>query len=436
MGVIRTAGGFRRLSPQQRIVVILTCGTLAVVPAAALADRTSGWETSAAAVEKNVDGSLGLEGGHLPGSGALSVDGSLPNQPNPQDLLVYEPPEPGPQGIPSTALKAYRNAARTVGAEYPGCHIDWALIASIGRIESNHARGGYVDAKGNTLEPILGPVLNGVGPVAAIADTDGGRHDGDRVWDRAVGPTQFIPATWARYGADGNGDGVRDPNNIFDSTVATARYLCSGGLDLAKEDQLRAALYRYNNSDAYVETVIRWAKAYRGGVSEVPDSKVPLAVPDVVKVEAPSLPEHNASTGSGGGTGTAPRSASKIPTSPSGEPTAPQLPGQSTKPPASPTQPTSPDEEPPDDSTPPPDDGTTTPPPDEQCEDPDQTQDPEQTEAPEPSPDAEQDTGTTTTPPETCETEEDPADGDQQQEPSGTTQPTTTTSGTTASTEP
>ncbi len=76
------------------------------------------------------------------------------------------------------------------------CHIDWALIASIGRIESNHARGGYVDAAGTTREPILGPQLNGQGGFAAIPDTDQGLLDTDPVWDRAVGPTQFIPATW------------------------------------------------------------------------------------------------------------------------------------------------------------------------------------------------------------------------------------------------
>ncbi|WP_460444202.1 lytic transglycosylase domain-containing protein, partial [Amycolatopsis cihanbeyliensis] len=185
----------------------------------------------------------------------------------------------GPLGIPGSALKAYRNAADMVGVEQPGCRIDWALIASIGRIESNHARGGYVDGDGNTLEPILGPVLNGVGPVAAIADTDGGRYDGDAVWDRAVGPTQFIPSTWRGYAADGNGDGVSDPNNIYDATVATGRYLCSGGLDMAVDGELRAAVFRYNNSRTYVNTVVLWAEAYRQGVTPTPDSEVPVGAP-------------------------------------------------------------------------------------------------------------------------------------------------------------
>ncbi|WP_425266976.1 lytic murein transglycosylase [Amycolatopsis circi] len=216
--------------------------------------------------------------GYDPGIRGVAVDGRLPDAPAPIPLPAYDLPE-GPLGIPATALVAYRHAADVLGKEQPGCHIDWALIASIGRIESNHARGGYVDAAGTTLQPILGPQLNGTGPYAAIPDTDHGVLDHDPVWDRAVGPFQFIPATWRTYAADGNGDGKADPSNLFDASLAAARYLCSGGLDLANPDQLRTAIYRYNNSDAYVTTVILWAEAYRKGVAQVPDSPVPVGAP-------------------------------------------------------------------------------------------------------------------------------------------------------------
>jgi hypothetical protein len=205
-------------------------------------------------------------------------------------LPAYELPD-GPLGIPATALKAYQNAADILGRELPACHIDWALIASIGRIESNHARGGYVDGFGTTREPILGPQLNGQGGFAAIPDTDQGLLDTDPVWDRAVGPTQFIPATWKGYAADGNGDGKSDPNNLFDAALATGRYLCSGGFDVAKPDQLRGAIYRYNNSDTYVNTVILWADAYRNGIMQVPDSTVPVGAPNAAALPAPpSIP--------------------------------------------------------------------------------------------------------------------------------------------------
>ncbi|QRP47567.1 lytic transglycosylase domain-containing protein [Amycolatopsis sp. FDAARGOS 1241] len=216
----------------------------------------------------------------------LAVDGSLPQPPTPQPLTVpgFVPgigsaTPSGPLGIPASMLKAYKNAADIMAREQPGCHLDWALIAAIGRVESNHARGGFVDAEGNTLEPILGPVLDGSGSFAAIPDTDGGKYDGDPLWDRAVGATQFIPGTWRGYASDGNGDGVSDPDNIYDETLATARYLCSGGLDLSTDQMQRVAVRRYNNSQSYVDTVMAYAAAYRGGVSSLPDSQVPIGAP-------------------------------------------------------------------------------------------------------------------------------------------------------------
>ncbi|WP_033261256.1 lytic transglycosylase domain-containing protein [Amycolatopsis vancoresmycina] len=225
----------------------------------------------------------------------IAVDGSLPQPPLPEPLVVPggragSAGISGPLGIPASMLKAYKNAADILAKEQPNCHLDWALIASIGRIESNHARGGYVNANGDTLEPILGPVLNGAGAFAAIPDTDGGKYDGDPVWDRAVGPTQFIPSTWRGYASDGNGDGVSNPNNIYDEALATARYLCSGGLDLSTDSGQRVAVRRYNNSQSYVDTVLAWAAAYRAGVSQLPDSQVPIGAPDAPDAAAAGAP--------------------------------------------------------------------------------------------------------------------------------------------------
>jgi hypothetical protein len=264
---------------RHRTILAVTGGLLAVVPTFVASDTAAGWVNLASAVHT---GDAVLQGGYnplAPSIEQIAVDGSLPQAPVPLPLPAYELPS-GPLDIPATALAAYRHAADIMGREQPGCHIDWALIASIGRIESNHARGGYVDAKGNTLEPILGPVLDGSGPFAAIPDTDQGRLDGDKTWDRAVGPAQFVPSTWWGYASDGNRDGEANPNNVFDSMLATARYLCSGGLHLADPDQLRTAIYRYNNSDTYVNEVILWAEAYRRNVLAVPDSKVPVGAPN------------------------------------------------------------------------------------------------------------------------------------------------------------
>jgi hypothetical protein len=80
---------------------------------------------------------------------------------------------------------------------------------------------------------------------------------------------QFLPGTWSRYAADGDGDGRADPQNVYDATLAAARYLCSGGLNLREQTQVMTAILRYNNSMAYAENVMGWAAAYATGVAPV-----------------------------------------------------------------------------------------------------------------------------------------------------------------------
>ncbi|WP_347563575.1 lytic murein transglycosylase [Rhodococcus sp. ABRD24] len=177
----------------------------------------------------------------------------------------------GPLGIPEIVLGAYRAAELTMASSQPGCGLQWNLLAGIGRIESGHAGGGQTDTAGTTITPILGPTLNGhLAGNEIITDTDRGVIDGDPVHDRAVGPMQFIPSTWARYAVDGNGDGVANPNNVFDSSLAAASYLCSGGLDLRDPAQEMRAVLRYNNSAAYAANVIGWSAGYRAGGTAAP----------------------------------------------------------------------------------------------------------------------------------------------------------------------
>ncbi|MFF0815436.1 lytic transglycosylase domain-containing protein [Rhodococcus sp. NPDC003318] len=179
----------------------------------------------------------------------------------------------GALGIPELVLGAYRSAEATLAAETPGCGVTWHLLAGIGRIESGHAGGGRTDAAGTTVTPILGPRLDGsLAGNNVILDTDRGAIDGDPGHDRAVGPMQFIPGTWARYASDGNDDGRADPNNVFDAALAAARYLCSGGLDLRDDDQELRAILRYNYSMAYAANVRAWSAAYAAGAIPTPGS--------------------------------------------------------------------------------------------------------------------------------------------------------------------
>ncbi|MFJ3973713.1 lytic murein transglycosylase [Streptomyces sp. NPDC090021] len=192
-------------------------------------------------------------------------------QPGQPSAPVVTEPREGAQGIPASVLAAYLRAERTVGRSDPGCGLRWQLLAAIGKVESGQARGGQVDAAGTTLRPILGPVLDGNG-FANIADTDGGAYDGDTRYDRAVGPMQFIPSTWAAWGQDADGDGRRNPNNVHDAALAAARYLCAGTRDLRLEADLDRAVLSYNRSTEYLRTVRSWFTYYLKGTHEVPDS--------------------------------------------------------------------------------------------------------------------------------------------------------------------
>ncbi|MCC3774342.1 lytic transglycosylase domain-containing protein [Streptomyces sp. UNOB3_S3] len=190
------------------------------------------------------------------------------------DLRKPAQPSPsasGEAGIPATALDAYKKAAQALATSQPGCRIPWELVAGIGRVESVHASGYGLRADGSTEQPIRGPRLDGK-QFALIRDTDGGRWDGDTEYDRAVGPTQFIPSTWVTWGADGNGDGVKDPNNIYDAALGTARYLCAGDRNLTDPADLDKAILSYNNSREYVNAVLEWMRTYQGGkVTAVPN---------------------------------------------------------------------------------------------------------------------------------------------------------------------
>ncbi|WP_418953017.1 lytic transglycosylase domain-containing protein [Streptomyces katrae] len=187
----------------------------------------------------------------------------------------------GSQGIPATVLAAYRQAEKKAGESDPGCGLRWQLLAAIGKVESGQAGGGRVDAAGTTLRPILGPVLDGNG-FANIRDTDGGAYDGDARYDRAVGPMQFIPSTWAAWGQDADGDGRRNPNNVYDASLAAARYLCAGARDLRLPADLDRAVLSYNQSAEYLRTVKSWFTYYLKGTHEVPDgtgAKPPVPKP-------------------------------------------------------------------------------------------------------------------------------------------------------------
>lgn len=205
----------------------------------------------------------------VPPEAADVFDAGTPGDPITTTTPSRAQPTSNSTGIPAVVLAAYRAAAGTLAAREPSCHLSWALLAGIGKVESGHALGGRVGGDGATEDEIIGPPLDGGPGVAAVPDTDGGALDGDAVWDRAVGPMQVIPRTWKVYAADGNGDGTASPHNVYDAALTAGTYLCAGGGDLSRPDVQRAALMRYNNSAAYGAMVMGWAAGYLAGVDEM-----------------------------------------------------------------------------------------------------------------------------------------------------------------------
>ena len=166
-------------------------------------------------------------------------------------------------GIPERAVAAYAGAALAVRDSHPGCGLGWNTLAAIGLVESEHGTidGSAIGPDGVASPAIIGVPLNGK-DVAAIRDTDQGALDGDTTWDRAVGPMQFIPATWAAAARDGNLDGVADVQNIDDAALAAAVHLCEAGGDLTVGSNWIAAIAAYNNDAVYNNRVADAANRY------------------------------------------------------------------------------------------------------------------------------------------------------------------------------
>src|SRR5665647_77604 len=194
-------------------------------------------------------------------------------------------------GIPVRALEGYRKAATLVDSADHACHIDWALLAAIGRVESNHARfgGNQLDAADVAQPGIIGIPLDGTNGTARITDSDRGLLDRDNVYDRAVGPMQFIPSTWQVVGVDADRDGVKNPQDMTDSASAAGIYLCSGPGDLSIPGELHAAIMRYNASDSYVQMVTDLAATYRLGVSALPSVEPTLVATPSATVAGPPI---------------------------------------------------------------------------------------------------------------------------------------------------
>jgi hypothetical protein len=129
--------------------------------------------------------------------------------------------------IPAAYLTLYRHAAGTCPS------LSWALLAAVGKVETNHGRGW--PPRWRTTPGIARGTENVAG---------------------AAGPMQFLASTWARWGRGG------DRWDYRQAIPAAARKLCADGV---ARGEVRAALWAYNPSGRYVARVLAEARRYQAG---------------------------------------------------------------------------------------------------------------------------------------------------------------------------
>ncbi len=128
-------------------------------------------------------------------------------------------------GIPAEYQQAYQEAALTC----PG--MTWTLLAAVGQVETGHGRNNRPSSAG------------------------------------AIGPMQFMPATFAGYAVDGDRDGVLDAWDPQDAIFSAAHYLCVSGArsksnpgkstgPAGSAAWKHTALLAYNHAEWYVDLVL------------------------------------------------------------------------------------------------------------------------------------------------------------------------------------
>ncbi len=151
--------------------------------------------------------------------------GAAPSPAAPGFTLV--PSGPAPLGVPNFFIENFRIPPfllpiyQAAGIQYG---VPWQVLAAINEIETDYGRNLSVSSAG------------------------------------AIGWMQFMPSSWALYGVDANGDGVKDPYNPVDAIFAAARYLKAAGADT----NLARAIFAYNHADWYVQSVLLRARVIGG----------------------------------------------------------------------------------------------------------------------------------------------------------------------------
>jgi cell wall-associated NlpC family hydrolase len=186
-----------------------------VNPVRFMADRGAPLDGKAIAPSKKAPSaaSLGLSEDSAEGG----VGFPIPRPRTPRRASLHNPP----LAVPLKIKKLYVTAADKY-------KIPWTLLAGIGMEETGHGRNNHTSSAG------------------------------------AQGLMQFMPATWATMGVDGDHDGRADIHNDADSIYSAANYLTKSGVSQGATG-VRKALLAYNPINWYANDVLFYAARYGGG---------------------------------------------------------------------------------------------------------------------------------------------------------------------------
>jgi hypothetical protein len=227
---------------------------------------------------------------------ADTVTTTTPSAPSEAPAIEVAPPQvqaEHPQGSSPSGSRVHKHSSTAPGGETPAAGEGPAA----GGVRAKQRAGGVGGLSSLTpalpfdlrapisgvpgffiesfqIPPFLLPIFQAAGTaygipwqvLAAIneVETDYGR-DLSVSSAGAEGWMQFLPSEWAQYGVDANGDGWKDPYNPADAIFAAARYLRAAGGDA----NIKAAVFSYNHSQAYVESVMLRAQLLGGTPAEL-----------------------------------------------------------------------------------------------------------------------------------------------------------------------
>ena len=177
------------------------------------------------------------------------------------DLLAAQEVELAALAERATTVEAAEAAARAAQQRAQAVRAAAAAAAAGGTARARQAPPAYQDLYIRAAETCPGmtpALLSAVGQVESGHGVNIGPSSAG-----ALGPMQFLPETFASFGVDADGDGVRDILSPADSIFSAANYLCSGGGGGDRAAMSRA-LFRYNNADWYVRLVLDIADQLAG----------------------------------------------------------------------------------------------------------------------------------------------------------------------------